>query len=371
MTEERQAKAIRKLFTLAQKYGASDLHLKAGSPPIFRVKGEIRELDTGALTKQQVHEMLYSVLTDTQKEKFERENDLDFAYSFPGVGRFRVNAFVQRGSISIAARRVSGTIPAFKELHLEAPAMRQIAEMQRGLVIVAGITGSGKSTTLASIIQHINEHRRCHVVTIEDPIEYLYTDKKAFINQREVGIDVPSFKSALKYVMRQDPDVILVGEMRDAETFESGLTAAETGHLVFGTVHSSTVAQTISRILDMFPNESHRQILMGLRFNLRAIVCQRLLQSSQPAVGLIPAQEILFVNFTAAKLIGEGKYDTLPELMRGATEEGMQDFNQSLVKLVKEGLISKESALTASDNPEQLEMNLKGIYLSDDHRIVG
>jgi twitching motility protein PilT len=364
-------KEIEKLFQLAEKYEASDVHLKAGSPPIFRVKGHVRELETKALTAKQVQVMLYEILTEAQKEKFERENDIDLAYSYPGVGRFRVNAFVQRGSVSVAARRVASEIPDFAQLNLEVEAMRRIAETKNGLVIVAGTTGCGKSTTLASIIQHINEHRRCHIVTIEDPIEYIYADNKAFINQREVGLDVPSFRHALRYIMRQDPDVILIGEMRDSETFESALTAAETGHLVFGTLHSSTVGQTISRLLDMFPGESHRQVMMSLRFNLRAIVCQRMMEASSEEIGLVPAQEILFVSPTAARLIGDGEHEKLADLMRGATEEGMQDFNQSLVKLVKNGLVDQETAISASDNPEQLEMNLKGIYLGDDRRIVG
>jgi len=370
MTESNDGKEIKKLFALAEKYQASDLHLKAGSPPLFRVDGKIRQLETEPLSPEQVKSMLLSLLSPAMADRFKDANDLDFAYSIAGVGRFRINAFVQRGSVSIAARRVSSRIPDFSELNLESGAMTRIAHLSHGLVIIAGTTGCGKSTTLASIIEHINVNRRCHIVTVEDPIEYLYADKKAFINQREVGIDVSSFNEALKHIMRQDPDVILIGEMRDSETFEAALTAAETGHLVFGTIHSSSVAQTVSRILDMFPAENHRQILMGLRFNLRSIICQRLLQSSRKNTRIVPAQEILFVNATAARLLGDGEYDKLAQLIRGGTQEGMQDFNQALVKLVNNGLVGKETALAASDNPEHLELTLKGISLGGNHTII-
>lgn len=364
-------KEIENLFRLMVKYKASDLHLKVGSPPIMRISGKVGRLETEPYTNEKIRKMLYEILDSSQIQQFEESGDLDFAYGLAGVGRFRVNVFRQRGSISLACRKVNIHIPNFQDLHLQAKAMERIANLKQGLVIVAGATGSGKSTTLASIIEYINTHRRCHIVTIEDPIEYLYTDKKSFINQREVGVDVRSFHVALKYVVRQDPDVILVGEMRDEETLEAALQASETGHLVFGTLHSSDVASTIGRILDLFPVDKEKQIRQSLAFNLRAIVCQKLLPSCREGVNVVVAQEILLCNPTAQKLIMEKQDKKLRELVRGATQEGMQDFNQSLVKLFKANLIDKKTALSASPNPEQLEMNLKGIYLGEDKGIIG
>ena len=364
-------KGLERLLRLMNKYWASDLHLKVGNPPILRVDGKIRYFDAENLDAETIHEMLLEVLSPDQRERFFQGGaDLDFAYSIPKVGRYRVNAFRQRGSVSLAIRRVNVEVPSFEDLHLRVDAMRRIASYRQGLVVVAGITGSGKSTTLAAAIEFINANRRCHIVTIEDPIEYLYRDKKAFINQREVGIDVPSFHAALKSVVRQDPDVILIGEMRDRETFETALTAAETGHLVFGTLHSSTVSQTIGRVIDMFPPDRERQLRQSLAFSLKAIVCQKILPAAREGMGLVPVQEILVVNPTAQKLILDGEDKKIESVVRGGREEGMQDFNQGLLDLVAQGLISERTALEASHNPEQLAMNMKGIFLGDDRKIV-
>ena len=368
--EDANLKELERLFQLMIKYGASDLHLKAGNPPIMRMQGKVRYFDAEALTGDRIKSMLDEVLTPVQLRTFEGGSDLDFAYSLEGIGRYRLNVFRQRGSISIAVRRVNTDIPGFSQLHLAASTMEKIANNKQGLVIVAGVTGSGKSTSLAAMIEYINTTRRCHIVTIEDPIEFLYRDKKAFINQREIGIDVPSFAAALKSVVRQDPDVILIGEMRDPETFEAALTAAETGHLVFGTLHSSTVSQTIGRICDLFPANREKHIRAGLRFNLRAIICQKILPSTQTSIGLVPAQEILLVTPTVQKLIVDGEDKKIEQVIRSGKEEGMQDFNQSLISLVKEGLISERTAIEASHNADQLAMNLKGIFLGDDRKIV-
>jgi len=361
---------LEKLFHLMVKYGASDLHVKAGNPPIMRVQGKIRYFAADPLEGEHIRAMLDEILTPTQKRQFDEQSDLDFAYSLPGIGRYRLNAFRQRGSVSIAVRRVNTEVPGFEELHLPAKTLEKIASFRQGLVIVAGITGSGKSTTLAAMIELINSTRRCHIVTIEDPIEYLYKDKKAFVNQREVGIDVPSFATALKSVVRQDPDVILIGEMRDPETFETALTAAETGHLVFGTLHASTVSQTFGRIIDLFPPERERQIRQSLRFSLKAIICQKILTSCKEGVGLVPATEILVVNPTVQKLIMDGEDKKIEQVIRSGKEEGMLDFNQSLVQLVQQRLIEEKTAIEASHNPDQLAMNLKGIFLGDDRKIV-
>ncbi len=368
---ERNLTELENLFRLTVKYEASDLHIKVGSPPIMRISGKVRKLEAEPFSNQKIKNMLFEILNEKQKRQFEETGDLDFAYGIPKVGRFRVNVFRQRGSISIACRRVNIKIPTFEELHLPAEVMKRIASFKQGLVILAGITGSGKSTTLAAMIEYINSTKRCHIVTIEDPIEYLYSDKKAFINQREVGVDVESFHTALKYVVRQDPDVILIGEMRDPETFEAGLQAAETGHLVFGTLHSSDVSSTIGRILDLFPVDRASQVRQALSFNLKAIICQKLLPSCKEGVGAVVAQEILITNPTVQKLILSGEDKKLRDVARASTQEGMQDFNQSLVKLVKGGFITQQVALAVSPNKDQLKMNLKGIYLGEDRGIIG
>ncbi len=362
---------IEKLFAQMERLGASDLHLKAGSPPIFRITGKVRPLDAPPLSGEDVRDLVFAILTEKQRSGFEAEGDLDLAYSLSGIGRFRISVYRQRGSVSVAVRRVQTRIPSFKELHLETAAMERIATLRQGFVIVAGPTGTGKSTTLAALINHINHHRRCHVVTIEDPIEYLFTDKRAFINQREVGIDVASFRKALKHVVRQDPDVILIGEMRDAETVGTALTAAETGHLVFGTLHASSATQTIERMIDLFPPDREHQIRAGLRFNLRAIVCQMLVPSIKEKVRLVPVQEILMINASARKLIAEGQDQKLVELIRASRTEGMQTFNQALSRLVRGGWVSEEVALSYSPNPEQLRMLIKGIKLGDERKIIG
>jgi twitching motility protein PilT len=246
------------------------------------------------------------------------------------------------------------------------PGVKMIPSYESGLVLVAGVTGSGKSTTLASLIQIINTTQAVHIVTIENPIEYLYRDDKGFVNQREVGIDLPDFANGLRHVLRQDPDVILVGEMRDAETFEAALMAAETGHLVFGTIHSGSAGQTIGRVLDYFPVERHNQIRQLLFFNLRAVLVQKLLKGLRPDIPLVPAVEVMIVNPLIKKMIFENDDKKIPDVIRSSRQEGMQDFNQSLCDLVKRGLVAEQAAMEASPNPEQLAMNLKGITLGSD-----
>ena len=354
---------IDKLFELCSRHGASDLHLKAGNPPVLRVTGTMRALDTSPLSSEDIERLVYPMLSTSDLEKFKGKGDLDTAYAAPGVGRFRVNLFRQRGQAGLVARRVNNTIPSFEDLNLPS-VLSKLAMYKQGLVLVCGITGSGKSTSLAAMIQHINTHRRCHIVTIEDPIEYMYEDKKALINQREVGIDVESFYTALRAVVRQDPDVILIGEMRDAETFSTALTAAETGHLVFGTLHSSTVPQTFARIFDIFPPEERNSVRQGLMFNLISIVCQKLAPTVD-GKGRVPVHEIMVMNATMQKLIQEEKEKKIADVIRTYEEAGMCDFNQSLFRLVKEEKITKKTALKMSHNPEQLKMNFKGIFISD------
>jgi twitching motility protein PilT len=288
---------------------------------------------------------------------------IDFAHDVgpPGdADRFRVNAYLQRGKLSVAARRVDRNILSFEQLYLP-ETMAQIAEFEQGMVLLAGITGSGKSTTIASMIDYIAQRWPVHIVTIEDPIEYLFTDKKALINQREVGIDVPDFHSALKYLMREDPDVVLVGEMRDIETFSAAVHAAETGHLVFGTIHASSSAQTISRILDLFPEGERRAMRQALEFNLKAVICQKLIRSVKEGVDRIPAIEIMQVNSSIQKLIREERDNEINAVIRANYHAGMIDFTEHLRQLVETGFIDHETAYEAAPNPDELKMALKGI----------
>ncbi len=359
------------LLRMAAKYKASDLHLKTGSSPYLRIHANVRSLDMEPLPAEKVKNLVYSILREEQIQQFEETGDLDLAYSVAGVGRFRVNVFKQRGTISSALRRVNTDIPSFDELNLPRETMERMSMYMNGLVIVSGVTGSGKSTSLAAMIEYINSNRKCHIVTIEDPIEYLHADNKAFINQREVGIDVESYHTALKYVVRQDPDVILIGELRDEESFQAALSAAETGHLVFGTLHSSTCAQTFSRILDLFPSNRQDQIRQGLVFNLRAIMSQRLLPAKDEKIKAVPAVEILIVNPILRKLISENEDEKITDVIRGGTEDGMQDFTQSLCHLVKSGLVEKKIAMAHAPQPEALQMLLQGIKIDEGRTIVG
>jgi len=361
---------IYKLFRLMDKYQASDLHLKAGSPPVLRVAGTLRKLDLPPLGPEQVWDLVQGILTPTQVEALTRTGNMDLSHSFGESGRVRLNIFRQRGDFSLAARRVNPRVPDFEELRLPGDVFRRLASLEDGMIIIAGVTGSGKSTTLAAMVEHINSNRRCHIVTIEDPIEYLFRDKKAFVNQREVGLDVESFPAALKYVVRQDPDVIVLGEMRDAETVQTGLTAAETGHLVFGTIHASTAPQVISRILDLFPGDKQDQVRMSIEFNLRAIICQKLLPSIRQDVDRVPAMELMIVNPIIKKLIRTHEEEKISQAVRSGQKDGMIDFTSSLVRLVKERYVDKAVALGVAPNPEQLEMNLQGIVLDEGRGIL-
>ena len=364
-------KEIEKLFSMLQKYHATDLHLKAGAPPIFRVQKSIRRMERESLSSDQIASLIYDIMTPALKQSFEEGGTVDFAYSVPGVGRYRINVFRQRGSVSVSTRRVEFEIPSIQDLNLP-EAVKQIPHFEQGLILIAGITGSGKTTTLAALIDEVNSTRRSHIITIEDPIEYLYQDKVGFVNQREVGIDVPTYHDALRYVVRQDPDVILIGELRDAEGVETSLIAAETGHLVFGTVHAASCSQIPGRVLDMFTVDRHHQIRQLLFFNLRAAMVQKLLKGATKEQPLVPAMELMFCNPTVRKLIREGEDNKLSDAILASHEEGMQTMNQSLEQLVRNGLITERIAMENSPNPDQLKMALKGIRLgSDEGSIIG
>ena len=354
---------IEKYFGSMAKHDASDLHLKADTPPKFRIKGAIRNLESRPLSNEAVEALVFEIMHDKHKAMYAKMGSADFAYQTANEERFRINVFRQRGKTSMAARRVPREILDLAQLHLPA-SIGKLGELHQGLVLLAGITGSGKSTTIAALLEQINQTRACHIITVEDPIEFLYDDKKAFINQREIGLDVPNFTDALKYLMREDPDVILIGEMRDEETFGAALAAAETGHLVFGTIHSSSSAGTITRILELFPDEAREMVRTSLVFNLQAIVCLKLLPGIRPDVPRIPAVEIMIANSTIRKMIGEERDNEIGAVIRGSFHEGMVDFTESLRKLVDEEYISVKTALTAAPNPDELKMRLKGITVS-------
>jgi twitching motility protein PilT len=355
---------ISKFFRAVLKHEGSDLHLAAGTPPMMRLRNVIRQMDLPPLTPEDLERLVDPILSARSRSLLDEAGGADFAYILgKGEGRFRVNLFKQRGHFGLVARRVNTRIPTFEKLGLP-PAMEKLCSYDQGMVIVAGVTGSGKSTTLAAMLDYINEREAVHILTIEDPIEYLFTNKKAVINQREVGIDVSDWSVALKHAVRQDPDVILVGEMRDRETFEAGLNAAETGHLVFCTIHASTAPSTIGRILDLFPADMHPAMRQSLAFNLKAVVCQKLLPSSKPGVQRVPANEIMIVNPTIRDLLIKGEDKKLPDAVRIGLIEGMLDFNESLRQLVARGDVSESAALEVSPNPDALKMALTGIRVA-------
>jgi twitching motility protein PilT len=362
--EIRREPEVNKLFRMVMKHEGSDLHLKVGLPPMMRLRGVIRAMEMKPLSADDMERLLFPIMSDHHRKQLEDTGGADFAHV---VGqeecRFRVNVFKQRGRLSLVSRRVNSVVPTFEKLGLPA-VLAKLSTFDQGLIILAGVTGSGKSTTIASMLDYINDRERVHILTIEDPIEYTFTDKKAVINQREIGIDVTDWHVALKHAVREDPDVILVGEMRDRETFEAGINAAETGHLVFGTIHASSAPSTIGRILDLFPADMHPAIRQALAFNLKAIICQKLLRSIKPGVQRVPTNEIMIVNPTVRELILKSEDKKLSDAIRIGFLEGMLDFTESLTQLVQRGDVDRAAALEVAPNPEALKMALKGIKVA-------
>lgn len=354
---------IEKLFRVVIKADASDLHLKVGMPAKIRIHSKLKNTTGEILTPEKIEQMVFEIMSAEQKQKFDANGQLDFAYQVGDMDRFRINAFRQRNYVSLAARRISGRIPPFESLHLP-PIVERISDSHDGLILVTGPTGSGKSTTIASMIDHVNRNQACHIVTIEDPIEFLHVDKKAIVSQREIGIDVINYDQALRSLVRQDPDVVLVGEMRDRETLTAAMRAAETGHLVFGTLHSNNCAQTIQRILDLYPEEERDLIRQTFALTIRAVVSQQLLPGIRPDVKRIPAVEIMINTPIVRKLIAEEREADLSAAIRSGEGEGMQDYTESLRKLVEEEYIDLKVALQYAPNVEELKMALKGIRSS-------
>jgi twitching motility protein PilT len=355
---------VNKLFRMVMKHEGSDLHLKVGLPPMMRLKGEIRQMQYPPLSQEDMERLLYPIMNERQRRILDETGGSDFAHV---VGqdecRFRVNLFKQRGRLSLVARRVNTKVPTFEKLGLP-PSIEKLCHFDQGMIILAGVTGSGKSTTIASMLDFINERERVHILTIEDPIEFMFVDRKAVVNQREVGLDVIDWHTALKHAVRQDPDIILVGEMRDRDTFEAGIHAAETGHLVFGTIHASSAPSTLSRILDLFPPDMHSAIRQALAFNLKAIVAQKLLPSIKPGVQRVPTNEIMIINPTIRELIIKAEDKKLADAIKIGFLEGMLDFTESLRLLCERGDVDRATALEVAPNPEALKMALKGIKVA-------
>lgn len=355
---------VNQLFRTVMLHEGSDLHLKAGMPGMMRLRGLIQKMATKPLTNDDLEKLLFPTMNEKQRKTFDEKGGADYAHI---VGadecRFRVNLFKQRGKLALVARRVNTKIPSFEKLGLP-PSIEGLCHYDQGLVILAGVTGSGKSTTIASMLEYMNQREALHILTIEDPIEFVFSDKLSVVNQREVYLDVSDWHMALKHAVRQDPDVILVGEMRDQETFEAGVHAAETGHVVFGTIHASTAASTISRILDLFPPNMHHAVRQSLAFNLKAVVAQKLVPSIKPGTQRVPTNEIMIVNPTIRDLILKSKDDKLIDAIRIGYLEGMVDFTENLRQLVERNDIDKATALEFAPNPEQLKMALKGIKVA-------
>jgi len=360
---------LNQILKVALKGGASDIHLKSGLPPMFRVDGALVPLKSGErLTPDDIAQTAFAIMNPLQKQRFDEYHEVDLAHGIPGLGRFRVNVFQQRGTVGIVFRVIPFGVKTIEELHLP-KVVEKIAEEQRGLILVTGTTGSGKSTSLASMLEYINSVRTAHIMTVEDPIEFLIRDKRSIVNQREIGVDTHSFSNALRAALRQDPDVILVGEMRDFETIETALTAAETGHLVMSTLHTLDATETINRIISVFPPYQQKQVRLQLAAVLKAVISQRLVPRSD-GKGRVPALEVMVSTARVRECIGDK--DRTKEIQdaiaKGFTSYGMQTFDQSLMSHVKSGLITYEEALRHVSNPDDFALRFRGIASTSDSR---
>ena len=363
---QNQKLEVDKIFQALVKLEGSDLHMKVGSPPMVRIKGELRALNRGPIDSEEMIRLLLPMMDDRNRKIFRKEGGADFSYSCDVDGtkwRFRINVLTQLGNIGLVARRINNWIPDFEGLFLP-PSLERLCNFDQGMILLAGVTGSGKSTTIAAMLNYINRKYRKHILTLEDPVEFIYTEEKSLINQREIGQDVENFGIGMKHAVREDPDVMLVGEMRDEETFMTAIHAAETGHLVFGTIHASSAWTTIGRILDLFPQEMHTAMRSAIAFNTKGIVAQKLLKSIKEGVSRVPTVEVMFFDPTVRKVILAGEDHKLPDAIRIGAADGMQDFTMSLKQLIGDELIDRATAFAVAPNPDALKMALKGIDVS-------
>ena len=356
-----------RILKTAVEGGASDVHLKIGTPVIFRINRQLVAIECPLPTAVWTNKIVSEIVPAHLKDRIDEEREADFSYFVPGIGRFRTNLFQQRGEWCLAMRHVKTHVPSFEELGL-LEQIKKIAESPRGIVLLAGSTGCGKSTTLAAMIEHINSNFKKHIITMEDPIEYVFEDNQCVVEQREVGLDTISFHHALRHVLRQDPDIIMIGEMRDSISFTAAMSAADTGHLVLSTLHTTNAGQSVNRILDFFRADEREQVRRQLAGTLQAVVCQRMVNTVAGAV--TPALEIMINSATVKKLIEENRLDKLPAAIETGSEEGMINFNQALFQLVKDGKVSEQEALSKASNPQALEMNFRGIFLDEGRRIL-
>jgi twitching motility protein PilT len=354
---------IDRLFEALVKLSGSDLHLKADQPPIIRVKGTLQPLKHPKIDDARMRQLCMPIMSERQRRIFEEEGGVDFAHTCVVDGvrwRFRVNLLTQQGAMGMVARRVNNTIPDFKGLFLP-DSIERLCVLDQGMVLLAGVTGSGKSTTIGSMLNYINRTYRKHILTLEDPIEFVFTEDKCLINQREIGSDVKNFEIGMKHAVREDPDIILVGELRDVETFKTAIHAAETGHLVFGTIHAASASSCIGRILDLFPQEEHASIRSAIAFNMKGIIAQKLLKSIKPGVSRVPVCEVMFFDVLVRKYVLEEQDHLIADHIKKSFRDGMQDFTQSLKSLIDQQLIDRNDAMESAPNREALEMALKGI----------
>ena len=357
-----------KILKTAVEGGASDVHIKADAPVVYRINSQLVETEMNQQPDEQwLSNIIDKIVPGHFTQRLEEDREIDFSYHVPGIGRFRTNCYQHLGKWCLAMRHVVAEVPNIDNLGLP-EVIKPIAEAHRGIVMVAGTTGCGKSTTLAGMINHINTTQKRHIITLEDPVEYVFKDNNCIIEQREIGLDTPSYNHSLKHIMRQDPDVIMIGEMRDATSFRAAMSAADTGHLVLSTLHTIDAPQSISRMLDFFPAEERESVRKQMLGTIKAIIVQRMTVRKEG--GVIPAIEIMINTSTVSKLINENRLEKLHAAVETGTDEGMQNFNQSLLQLVKDDIITKEEALEKASNAQALEMNFKGIFLSEGSRIL-
>ena len=363
---KRQELDVDKIFRAVCKLDGSDLHLKVGQPPMVRIGGELRPLNRGPIDDDEMVQLLFPLMNERHRKSVDETGGADFAHVIEYENedwRFRINVMKQMGHIGLVARRVNNDVPDFNGLHLPM-GMDELCRYHQGMILLAGPTGSGKSTTIASMLNWINHNYRKHILTLEDPIEFVFKDDKCLINQREIGQDVKNFEIGLKHAVREDPDIMVVGEMRDYETFQTAIQASETGHLVLGTIHSSSASTTVSRLLDLFPEELHSQIRSAIAFNMKAIIAQMLVPSIREDVDRVPAVEIMKFTPTVRKLVLDADDVKLPDAIRIGIQDGMQDYTMSLKQLIDDDLIDRPTAYEVAPNVEALKMALKGIDVS-------